>query len=212
MRLVPKWPFTSLLLAALSVTGILTQTHRLRLSQSWLAGLGFAPTDLSRRQWRRMFSSALVTNGAEVFWQALAFTALFTGLAEHLAGTRRAVLAFWGVHIATLLSESLLILWPLRLWSLAWSEAMALARDVGPSAGYFGCLGLACHSLSGRWRWLISGGVLGLLFAALMIPLRKDETPAVKLTADIAHLIAFPLGWLSGWVMKKTDKQSEHAR
>lgn len=212
MRILHKWPFTSLLLAALALTGILTQTHRLRLSQSWLTVLGFSPADLGRRQGRRIITSALVTNGAEVFWQALSFTAVFSGLAEYMAGTRRAAAAFWGVHIVTLLSESLLVLWPLRLWNLAWSEAMALARDVGPSAGYFGCLGLVCQKLPGRWRGLISGGIFSLLFGVLFLPLRKDETRAVKLTADIAHLMAFPSGWLLGWVMDKMDRRSEMVR
>ncbi len=202
MRLLRKWPFTSWLVGALSLAALLTHTHRRPLSNAWMRKVGFSPADLGQRQWGRIFTSALTTHGAEVFWQALSLSALFTGLAEWSAGTLPAIVTFWGVHIATLLSESLLILWPLRLWRRTYSEALAVGRDVGPSAGYFSMLGLAVQRLPGGGRAAVAGSILAILSGAFFAPRRASEAWETKLTADIAHLLAFPLGWLAGALLQ----------
>lgn len=120
------------------------------------------------------------------------------GLAEWLAGSIRTLFTFWGIHLVTLLAESWLIAWPLHQWGDTEARMLAYARDVGPSAGYFACLGLACALLHGKWRW--SAGIIWVgLLIALFLPASSIEEQAVKLSADLAHLIAFSLGWLSVW-------------
>jgi hypothetical protein len=83
---------------------------------------------------------------------------------------------------------------------------LALERDVGPSAGYFGCLGLVCARLPGRWRWLSGGAILTGLVGAILFPAQAGESEAMKLLADFAHLIAFPLGWFSSGIGNKRRK------
>jgi hypothetical protein len=192
---VKRLPFTLVSLAGLIATGLVTRTHQEQLSPPWLEQMGFAPNDLWLWQIERMFTAPLVTFGGNVFWAALLQISLFVGLAEWLTGTRRAMLTFWGGHLSTLTILSNLIVWPLHSRGVAEAEAVALARDVGPSAGFFACLGLA----SGRLprRWLTGGLVMALLMVLLLLPPRKGESRAVKLSADLAHAIAFPLGWLS---------------
>jgi len=111
---------------------------------------------------------------------------------------RRAALTFWGFHLATLLMESLFIVLPLHQTGAALGAALLVAHDVGPSAGYFGCLGLACARFPNRH----GAGLAGLLILAgsglalfQLSGVGQDAT--VKLSADLAHLIAFPLGWLA---------------
>lgn len=175
---------------------MITQTHIGTLSEAWLGNLGFASNDLWEWRLERLLTSALVTQGGRVFWEVTVIVALTVGLAEWLAGTRRTLFTFWGVHLATLIIESIAIR-SLQFWSNATLEAYALARDVGPSAGYFGCLGLACSRLPGYWRWLSSSAILLGLVIACFLPAKPGEVQEIKLLADLAHLMAFPLGWLS---------------
>jgi hypothetical protein len=152
-----RFPFTLIALLSLIVVALLTNTHLEQISQQWLNRLGFTPRDLWFMRLERLLTSVMVTHGAGVFWQALGMTALCVGLAEWLAGTRRALATFWGVHLGTLLTESALIRWLLQpLKAIAPSP---LPRDVGPSAGYFACLGLASARLPRPWKW-ISVGVI----------------------------------------------------
>jgi hypothetical protein len=73
-----------------------------------------------------------------------------------------------------------------------------MVRDVGPSAGFFGCLGLVSERLPGKWRWISGGLIWSALIATAFLAPQPGESAVVKLWADLAHIIAFTLGWLSG--------------
>ena len=64
---------------------IVTNTHTTELSSHWLNRLGFAPRDIWFGRWERLFTSALVTSGGWVFWQAAGMVAVAVGAAEWLA-------------------------------------------------------------------------------------------------------------------------------
>lgn len=204
-----RLPFTLLMLGLLGVTAVFTNTHLATLPKSWLARLGYTPRDLWLFNWERLVTAALVTFGQSIFWQAMAMIALAAGAAEWLAGTKRTAVTFWGIHLTTLLSESLLIALPLHLSGSTTGTALILARDVGPSAGYFGCLGLASRRLPRPWSWLSGTAVLVALIITLFQAPRAGQGTAVKLAADLAHLIAFPLGWLTGgWQPQQTARHA----
>ncbi|MCB0093440.1 MAG: hypothetical protein KDE54_36375, partial [Caldilineaceae bacterium] len=57
------------------------------------------------------------------------------------------------------------------------------------------CLGLAIATFPHPWHRIVALCVLAALVAMLFIPPQADLDPTVKLFADLAHLIAFPLGW-----------------
>jgi hypothetical protein len=198
-----RLPFTLTMLACLVIAALVTNTYFLEITKHWLNRTGFAPNDLWYWRIERMFTSALVTSGGKVFWEALFFVAFAVGLAEWMNGWWRAAATFWGVHLLALILLSLIIslgIHQLRDFGL---EAAEVARDVGPSAGYFACLGLVSAQLKRPWN-LVSGGLLFAMFViTLFMPAAAGENAQIKFSADLAHMLAFPLGWLSSLIGQK---------
>jgi len=190
---VKRFPFTLIMLGLLTLVAFLTDTHTGQLSAEWLNRVGFAPTDLLALDLERLFTSAVVTNGGSVFLQALAMTALAVGLAEWRTCSRCAALTFWGIHLLSMLLASLTISLPLHWAGVKVGSLVALSRDVGPSAGYFGSLGLGTATLKKPWHWIAGGAIFAGLVYSMMIISGKNSL-GMDLSADLAHLIAFPLG------------------
>jgi type III secretory pathway component EscS len=172
------------------------------LEPKWLTQLGFAARDFWEIRWGRLLTAALVTLGGGVFWQAMGMVMLAVGLAEYLTGSRRALATFWGVHVATLLAEGVIV-GPLLHWFIFdGNSLLLLARDVGPSAGYFGALGLAVAALPWPrcWRGMVASAIfIGLLLTLFQAPASGDDR-TLKLLADVAHVLAFPLGVAAWWL------------
>ena len=198
-----RFPFTLTILALLVIIALVTNTAFETITHHWLNHTGFAPNDLWYGRIERLFSSALVTSGGIVFWEALFFIVFAVGLAEWKTGWKRTFMTFWGIHLLTLILLSMIIslgIHQLRNFGL---EAAEIAKDVGPSAGYFACLGLVSARLKHPWN-LVSGGILFAMFmVVLFIPAAAGENAQIKFSADLAHLLAFPLGWLSSLISKK---------
>lgn len=203
LQTFPYLPFTFAMMVGLMLTGGFTNTYLDQITHHWINRIGFAPSDFWYMRYERMFTSALVTSGGRVFWQALFLVAIFVGLAEWITDSKQAGITFWGVHLVTLILLSLIVslaLHQLRDFGLAASE---IERDVGPSAGYFACLGLISAQLKRPWNW-VSGILLFSMFAvALFVPAGASENAQIKFSADFAHLLAFPLGWLASILFTK---------
>lgn len=200
---ISRLPFTLTMLALLVIAALMTNTTFQTITHHWLNHTGFAPNDLWYGRIERIFSSALVTSGGVVFWEALFFVIFAVGLAEWLTGWKRTTATFWGVHLLALVLLSLIIslgIHQLRDFGL---EAAEVARDVGPSAGYFACLGLVSAQLKRPWNW-VSGGLLFAMFVIILfMPAAVGENAQVKFSADLAHMLAFPLGWFSSLIRQK---------
>ena len=191
-------PFTLLMLAGLVIGALVTNTYFEQITRHWLNRTGFASNDLWYWRLERMFTSALVTLGGKVFWVAILMVAVIVGLAEWMTGWRRTAATFWGVHLLALVLLSLIVSLSLHQLSAFGFEVSEVERDVGPSAGYFACLGLVSARLKHPWH-LVSGGILFAIFVtALFTPASVGESVQIKFSADLAHLLAFPLGWLTG--------------
>lgn len=191
--IVRRVPFTIVMLVVISAVGLTTATHLDRLPPSFLQRFGFAPFHLRAGDLVRLLTSAFLTLGSWSFYGALAMIAVCVGLAEKRVGTWRAVLAFWGIHVATLLIQSLLLAISARHLDVLWIKLLQIEHDVGPSAGYYGCLGVVCQKQSEpRRRWLLA--IVGGILLARLIWSALAPHPRTPLAADIAHLIAFPLG------------------
>jgi hypothetical protein len=108
-------------------------------------------------------------------------------------------------HVFTLLIQSGILLllheWIDQEWSLRWNQTI----DIGPSAGYYGCLGVAIlgwqHPRRG-WIALTIWGVL-LLRGILTLLIVHD----LHIQSDMAHAIAFPVGLTIGTLASFRSKQ-----
>lgn len=194
LRLAMRFPFTLAILLSVGVVAAITGTHWDRLHPELLHGFGFAPRHLPEFEWFRLITSALMTDGGIVLYVALVILVLGVGWAERMYGSWRTALVFWGVHFVTLLTVSLAIAFPLHFLDVAHGSFLVHTRDVGPSAGYYGCLGLACTTLPRRVRAAVIAAVTLVLVARLVWSWGGVLTPKSTLSADAAHLLAFPLG------------------
>ncbi len=198
--MIQRVPFTLAMLFLLSAVAWLTGTQTGQLSASWLNRLGFAPHDLLILNWERLVTSALVTSGGRVFWEAIGMIVLATGASEWLAGTKRAGLTFWGVHLMSLLTSALILAYPLHWAGISIGSALIVARDVGPSAGYFGSLGLVSSRLPQKWRWYFFGLIWVGLIVTLVTSPHGSSGEIVTLSANLVHALAFSMGMLSGFL------------
>ena len=204
LHLLRRLPFTLLLLLVLAAAALWTNTHSERISPGFLRRFGYAPRDLWLWRWSPLVTSALVTHGQQSFWSALGMVTLGVGAAEWRTTSARAASTFWGVHLLTLLLESG---GALASDQAGWIATASLrVRDVGPSAGYFGCIGLALATLRKPWREVLGVLLFAGLVAALFMPPRAGQSATVKRFADAAHLIALPLGWLSAGLLQPRKK------
>lgn len=200
-----RLPFTLTMLTLLGLTAVWTHTQFATISAEWLDRLGYAPLDWLALNLGRLITSALVTAGGRVFWEALGMVALAVGLSEWLTGSRFTALTFWGVHVSTLLIESLAVALPIHWFGTTFGSLVALSRDVGPSAGYFGALGLVSAHLKYPWN-LVSGGMIFIALEFALLHVSGNNTPGLEVSADIAHVIAFPLGWYSSKLVNKNEQ------
>ena len=196
-------PFTLLILTGMTLVAVSTNTTVEVISHHWINRLGFSPNDLWYWRVERIVTSALVTVGGNVFWEAILMVAVVVSTAEWLTGWKRTAATFWGVHLLALVLLSLIVsLTEHQLRSIG-LEADLLARDVGPSAGYFACLGLVSAQMKRPWN-LISGAALFAMFViTLFLPAAAGESAKLKFSADLAHMLAFPLGWLGSLIGQK---------
>lgn len=198
MALLRRIPFTGLLLAVVVTTAILTGTDRGPLDPALRRLFGFAAIHLPAFEWHRMLTSVVLTTGGREFYASAAMLALSVGAAELLHGTRRTIAVFLGVHLLTLVLVAVLLALPLASAGVVQGELLAHARDVGPSAGYFGCLGLALTALPRRARAVALIVLLAYLAAHFLWSFVRVPDAGRRISADAAHLIALPLGFLIG--------------
>lgn len=189
------------MLLIVAATGVATATHFDRLPPVLMRRFGFAPLHLPQGEFARLVSSAFLTAGGWAFYCSLGMLAVCVGLSEKRAGSWQTLLTFWGVHLATLLVAALVLAIPLHHLNVLWGKLLAAEHDVGPSAGYYGCLGLVCQKQPARRQTLLIAMIGGILIVRLVFTAVAPH-PNSPLGADIAHLIAFPLGILFGRSMR----------
>ena len=195
---VAQLPFTLatcalIVLAAFASYTAVGQT----ISRGALHRFGSSPRDLFALNLGRIITSAFVTDGGLVFWMALTLTALFVGAAEYFTDSGMAALVFWGAHFATFAVTGLVTL-ALGAAESRLGELLFVTRDVGPSAGYVGCLGLALVCSGWKYRWWMIGLVAVALSVALVLSLPELRTNPRDVSADIAHAVALAVGVGSG--------------
>ncbi|BBO32292.1 rhomboid family intramembrane serine protease [Lacipirellula parvula] len=189
-----RYPFTLVTAVALLTVAWYSNTHRLALSDDLLHRFGYAPRHLPDFfQWPRFLTSIFFTKGASAFWASLLMLTAIVGTTERYIGSLRTAAVFFGVHVATLFSEYLLVIAPLRSIGHPIGDSLHAAHDIGPSAGYYGCLGVLLARPM-RYRTLAISIVLLVTALRIAWSLHSSSDLAESLPADLAHLIAFMLG------------------
>ena len=191
-------PFTASTVAMVVLAGWLTSTYAgVRLSAHAITRLGSSPADTASFNVLRGVMSAFVTNGPAAFWLAVVAIAVFAGISELRFGSLRTGLAFWGSHIVTL-ALSWILLGSLDLAGDAAARLLYIAHDVGPSAGYVGCLGYLLASLGSKARSTALAVGVVVLSGMLAINLGSLESDPSGVSAALSHLIALPVGFMLG--------------
>ena len=197
-RAAARLRFTLALAATLCAVALASGTVLHRLPDRLLAVVGFAPSDLAGGGGALLTiaSSALFTGGGTYFFRVLLLIALpMVGACEWRQGWRPSVTVFVVGHVAVLLLFSGVVAAagrvgfdPLaRLWDV---------KDVGPSAGGYACLGAAVASLR-RPRTRAAVFAAAVAWLAVLLTYRYESSPAgdAMLSADVAHLLALPVGY-----------------
>jgi len=195
LALLRRVPFAITLILAMVGVALLSSAYFEPLEPRWLARLGFASRDLLALEFERIATSAVATHGGAFFWRALLAVMLFVGAAEWRYGTRRAALLFSASHVLTLLIIAPVVGQGLPIWHPTLAKLLHSTRDVGPSAGYFGCLALLCSDLPARAKRVAGIAIETILCIVLARSVTHAGVRPADTSAALAHAIAFPLGW-----------------
>jgi len=197
-RIARRIPFTLAMLVAILLAALATNPSFGRISEVWIQRLGYAPRDLFHLRLDRLVTSVLLITNARSYAQAFLTIGLVGGACEWVTGTRLIAAVFWGTTLIATIAESVLVAAPLYALGSSFGESLYVTRDIGASASYFGCTGLACALLPKPWRWVAAGLVLAFLLSTFVLPTPVSTHTPVRWMDGIAHLIAFPLGLVSG--------------
>ncbi len=194
MHYLTRCPFTIILVILLVAAGIYGRAHVGPLDGELQRQAGHSAQLLWRGEWYRLLTSILFTVGGLRFYISLAMLAVAVGWLEFARGTPVAAMTFVGVHIATLLIMACGIALSTTLIETHRGNLLWYVKDVGPSAGYYGCLGLAVASLAPGIRLPIVITIFLVLVGRSGWSTYHLPENGQMMSADIAHLIAFPLG------------------
>ncbi|MDA9859463.1 hypothetical protein N9D23_15275, partial [Rubripirellula sp.] len=150
-------------------------------------------------QLHRAFTSLFFTAGGWRFYSSIVMFASAVGYVEWTFGPLRATATFFAVHLTTLAMMTLGVLVASAISETHRGNLLWHVQDVGPSAGYYGCLGVAIVALASPMRWhLVTAIVVVLCLRTTWSFIHLPEDGRM-LSADIAQLIAFPLGIASAF-------------
>ncbi len=114
-------------------------------------------------------------------------------------------------HVSTLITLAVLL--PLMHWLSPSETAQRLVHvtDVGPSAGYYGCLSALLWASPKTWRWWAVLAVGAYLVIRSGLSWWLAHTMPLSFQTDLAHLIAFIYGgvWVTLWRWMLTKPVAE---
>lgn len=193
-RLSSTMIFTLSMLMVLVVAGVYGRSHVGTLDSMVHQRMGLSADLLWKGEVHRVLTSLIFTPGGWHFYSSFVMFSLSVGWLECQRGTLTAGLVFFGVHVATLLLMVLGIAFENWLVQSHSGSLLWFTRDVGPSAGYYGCLGLALMMQPAALRRPIIIAMLIVLLLRLGYSTYCLHESTRSMSADIAHLIAFSLG------------------
>ena len=209
VQVVRRAPWT--VLAALALLGVALWwgAHRTPTSDDLVSRVGVSHDSLRAFEWRRIFTSALYTGGGGQFWLSLMMLVACVGWAEWQLGTARSFLLFWSAHLVSLALTFAALAAVSKVMVHPVLETLRASYGVGPSGGYYGCLG--AMSINHRYRWRVAGVIAAVLLFRLL--LSSALAPDLgRLDDDLCHLIAFAFGLsMARWLGRGGDRRAGRA-
>ncbi len=200
-----EFRFTLVSATLLTSFAFWSNSHSSRLSDVWRTAIGFSPLSTVELQWHRPLTSLLFTAGDRIFLQSLIMLCICVGLCEQRFRTATTTLVFFASHLIVTVGLALFVILPFHTAGAEWATVLASEKDVGPSAGYYGCLGFWIASLNSRHRRILILCLILVLAVRLVFSLEKIELNPATVSADLGHLAAFPLGLIVGfWNQRRT--------
>ena len=188
--------FTATLTVTLTAFAFWSDSYSVQLSDSWRNWLGFSSLSLPELRWHQTLTSLVLTAGERQFVQSILMLCISVGMCEWHFGSRPAIKVFFASHLIVTVGLALFFVLPLHLGGAGWATALASERDVGPSAGYYGCLGAVLTSLKNPQRTYLICVVMVILIGRLAMSSVSIHLHPSTVSADLSHIAAFPLGML----------------
>lgn len=197
-------PWFAIVLALLiGVTGLAHQASQNTILIPIRKVYGVAPSHLLDGAFWNVLLSVFHTNDPFHLGSAFVMTILCVGWYEQQAGWRRSLLAFSVGHVGACIVTTIVIGAAHFLLNNASTLTLWISPDVGPSAGYYGCLGAACFHEKSNWRNWLFRTVLFFLVIRLVLSLFATGAEAHVIQSDLAHGVALGLGGMLGLKMSK---------
>lgn len=187
--------FTVLMSLIFLACAVATGTVNGLLEKEILKVAGWAAHHWPRGELYRLFSSAFLTFGGLGFWGSWISLSVILGLTEFRLGHWPVLILFWGGHLVTLLLLDFVLLGSLHLGGVGLGTTLWHTHDVGPSAGYYTCLGVLVLLCPARplVPFAVSA-VVSFIVGSLLWHLFREPVNYTKVIADLAHATAFLLG------------------
>ncbi len=140
--------------------------------------------------------------------QAVAMILLVVGISEKLLGTWPTVRTFLLSHFAALGAFAIGV--AILHWLHFGENVRTLytLHDVGPSAGYYGCLGGLVIARHFRFRTFTILAIFAFLFLRVAVSLVQMPDSQISLSADIVHLLATSIGMCAGFIASDNGKSA----
>lgn len=200
--LLRRLPFTLALLATMFITGAVggTMFHPITSDPDLLHTVGWGVPALRQGEVWTLVTSFAFTWQPWMLQTITLSILLFVLPLELVAGTKRTAFVFLSTQIGAYFLTALLISWPLAGLGSPWGEQLARVRDVGASAGAFGCAAALTWYLP---RGLIRAGQVALLAYFAFWLLTTHRVWDVEHT--MAGVIGFGIGWY--WTHRAANRQ-----
>ncbi len=196
MALTRRFPFTISLLLLVFVGSFWTHGLAGQLPAIWSLNFGFAPRHFASGDLLRVITSVVLTHDKLHLALACTMILFVVGSSEQMIGTLNTFLTFSLSHLISILAFAIGISL-LHEWHLGQTVSTLYSfHDVGPSAGYYGCLGRILLVSELRYKQLIIVGVVVVLLARSFISFSQMPQSQASLSANIVHILAFSIGMI----------------
>ena len=209
-------PFTVCLVVAIVLAAAFGHTSQGQLDADLESQYAHAPKHFGAGELLRLLTSIPLTSDQSHLFAALVMSLLCVGSCEFSRGTWATIAGFFASHCITLATLAVGLFAVHALLPSHTSRQLLDISDVGPSAGYYGCLGLTLYDSTNRRMMVARRLVMAYLLVRVVAAYASSHFPAHIFQTDAAHLIAFLFGALMSTDIrfggtKHVDRSGENA-